>query len=381
MNPILQSDSEANPRASSNLLDVLIRAGLIGGLAILCYQVFSPFLSLMGWSIILAVTMYPLHQWLARRVRGKQWIASTIFLIIGFLLIIIPTALLMNSFADSVRNFIASVQNHTLEIPVPPEGVARWPIIGKEVYDIWSKAHTDLPGLVLSMQPKIGQVAHKALAMVASVGGGLLLFLGSFIISSIIMAYGESGSRTSEAVFHRVAGLQKGQVLAKLTTATIRAVALGVIGIAFIQAILIGLALLVAHVPSAGLLSIVALVLGIAQVPALLITGPVIVYIWWSGDYSNGAAIAYTILLLLTGMADNVLKPLMLGRGVNVPMPVILFGALGGIASGGILGLFVGATALALAYEIFKSWIATNPDSESVPQKEQTKQGNSEPKT
>jgi predicted PurR-regulated permease PerM len=382
MNPIPLPVSEAAPRGSTPLLDVLIRAALISILAVLCYKVFSPFLSLMAWSIILAVTMYPLHQMLARRVGGKQWLASTTMVIIGFLLIIIPTGLLMNSFADSVRGFIVGVENNTLEIRTPPGGVEQWPIVGRKVHDIWSKAHTDLPGLVQSMQPKISELAQKALAMVASIGSSLLLFLGSFTIANIVMAYGESASRGSRAVFHRITGEARGEALAKLCNATIRAVALGVIGVAFIQAILIGLALLLAGVPAAGVLSIIALVLGIAQVPALLITLPVIVYIWASGDYSNSAAIIHTIILLLTGMADNILKPLMLGRGVDVPMPVILLGALGGMASGGILGMFVGATVLALGYEIFTVWVATNPDSDPlVLQTEQIKQGASGAKT
>ena len=168
------------------------------------------------------------------------------------------------------------------------------------------------------------------------------------------MAYGESGARSSRAIFARVAGAARGEALSKLSTATIRAVALGVIGVAFIQAILIGLALLLAGVPAAGVLAIIALVLGIAQVPALIVTLPAIIYIWSSGDYSTAAAITHTIILLVAGLADNVLKPLMLGRGVDVPMPVILFGALGGMASGGILGMFVGATLLALGYQIFR---------------------------
>ncbi len=379
MNPTPQPDPKTKSPVSSNLLDVAIRGALILALAVLCYQVFSPFLSLMAWSIILAVTMYPLHQWLARVVGHKQWLASTILVLIAFLLIIIPTALLLNSFADSVRNFIGAVQNNTLAIPAPSEKVAQWPIVGKGVYDTWSKAHSDLPEFVQSMQPKIGQLARKALAMVASIGGGLLLFLGSFIIAGIIMAHGESGSRSSKAIFQRVTGLARGEALAKLSTATIRAVALGVIGVAFIQAILIGLALLLGGVPHAGALSMIALVLGIAQVPALLITVPVIVYVWSSGHYSNPAAIIYTVILLLTGMADNVLKPLMLGRGVDVPMPVILLGALGGIASGGILGMFVGATVLALGYEIFKGWVATNPDCDPVQYNKQVKHGDSGP--
>ena len=382
MNPLLEADSELEQRASSSLLDVLIRASLIGVLAVLCYQVFSPFLTLMVWSIILAVTLYPLHQWLARKVGGKQWLASTILVIVGLLLIITPMALLMNSFADSVRHFIGAVQQNTLAIPAPREGVEKWPLVGKQIHDVWSKAHTDLPGFVQSMQPKIGELAQKAVAMVASIGSGLLLFLVSFLVASILMAYGESGARGSRAIFVRVAGAARGEALAKLSTATIRAVALGVIGVAFIQAILIGLALLLAGVPAAGVLSAIALVLSIAQVPALIVTVPAIIYIWSSGDYRTAAAITHTIILLLTGMADNVLKPLMLGRGVDAPMPVILLGALGGMASGGILGMFVGATLLALGYQIFMGWIATSPNSDpAVSQNEETGPGTVGPKT
>ena len=382
MNPLPQADSELEQRASSSLLDVLIRASLIGVLAVLCYQVFSPFLTLMVWSIILAVTLYPLHQWLAHKVGGKQWLASTTLVIVGLLLIITPMALLMNSFADSVRHFIGAVQQNTLAIPAPREGVEKWPLVGKQIHDVWSKAHTDLPGFVRSMQPKIGELAQKAVAMVASIGSGLLLFLVSFLVASILMAYGESGARGSRAIFVRVAGAARGEALAKLSTATIRAVALGVIGVAFIQAILIGLALLLAGVPAAGVLSAIALVLGIAQVPALIVTVPAIIYIWSSGDYRTAAAITHTIILLLTGMADNVLKPLMLGRGVDAPMPVILLGALGGMASGGILGMFVGATLLALGYQIFMGWIATSPNSDpAVSQNEETGPGNIGPKT
>lgn len=381
MSAIPMPDPEAEPRGPSRPLDVFVRAALITGLAVLCYQVFAPFLSLMAWAAILAVTMYPFHRWLARRAGGRQWIASTILMIIGFLVIIIPTALLLNSFADTVRHLIDGVRTNTLEIPAPPEKVEQWPIVGQKVHDLWSQAHSDLPGLVRSLQPKIGELAQKALAVVAGIGGTLLLFLGSFIIAGIVMAYGESAARGSRAIFQRVAGPARGERLAKLSTATIRTVALGVVGIAFIQAILFGLALLLAGVPAAGVLSIIALVLGIAQVPAAIVSIPVIIYIWASGNYSNAAAITYTVILLITGVIDNVLKPLMLGRGVEVPMPVILLGALGGMASHGILGMFVGATVLALGYEIFKGWVANNLDDGAViPQIEPIQRGELGPK-
>lgn len=352
--------------APSNLFDVLVRVVLVGGLAVLCYQVFSPFLALMFWSIILAITLFPVHQWIARRIGGRQGVASTLLVILGLLLIVAPTALLMNSFADSVHGFIGAVQENRLRIPPPRESVRNWPIVGKNIYDKWSQACADLPGLVQSMQPKIGELARSALAMVARIGTTMLMFLASFVVASIVMAYGDSASLSGLALFQRVAGSARGEALAKLSTATIRAVALGVVGVAAIQAILVGLALLLAGVPIAGVLAIVTLVLGIAQVPALLVTLPVVIYIWTSGDYGNGAAVVHTIILLLTGMADNVLKPLMLGRGVDVPMPVILLGALGGMASGGILGMFVGATVLALGYEVFHSWLGTGSASEPV---------------
>jgi len=119
---------------------------------------------------------------------------------------------------------------------------------------------------------------------------------------------------------------------------------------------------MVARVPFAGVLAMIVLVLAVAQLPALLVALPVIGYIWSSGDYGTAAAATYTVLLLLAGAVDNVLKPLLLGRGVDAPMPVILLGALGGLASAGIMGMFVGATLLALGYQIFMWWVASNPD-------------------
>jgi predicted PurR-regulated permease PerM len=366
MNTPSPPDHEFERRIASRLLDVLIRAGLIGVLAVLCYKVFAPFLTLMVWAIILAVTIYPLQQSLARRIGGKQGLAATIVVISCGLLIIAPTALLMDSFGSSIHDFVSAVQHNTLEIPAPREGVKGWPVVGERIYDMWSQAHADLPGLVRSMQPKIGELARKTLSIVASIGFGLLEFLASFIIAGIVMAYGEAGTRGSRAIFERIVGPERGERFARLSTATIRAVAQGVIGIAFVQAILVGLALLVAHVPWAGVLAAVTLVLSIAQVPALVVILPAIGYIWSSGSYGHGAAITYTILLLLSGMADNVLKPLMLGRGVDAPMPVILFGALGGMATAGIVGMFVGATLLALGYQIFMAWVASNPDSSAA---------------
>ena len=364
--------AELPPVGASALLEVLIRAGLIFALAALCFQIFAPFLTLMVWGLILAVTLYPMQEYVAAKMGGRQGLAATLIVILGIALIVAPTAILMSSLGDSVQRLIHDVQTDALVIPAPRESVAGWPVIGERVYALWSQAHADLPALVKSMQPKIGDLAKSALAFVASIGGGLLLFLAALIIAGILMAFGRSGSRASVAISERLAGPARGAEFATLATATIRAVAQGVIGVAFIQAIIVGLCLLVAGVPWAGVLAMIALVLGIAQIPALIVTLPAIAYIWLLGDYGKGEAILYTLLIFVAGLADNVLKPLMLGRGVDAPMPVILIGALGGMAAAGILGMFVGATLLALGYQLFMGWVAANRRVELSPQETDT---------
>jgi predicted PurR-regulated permease PerM len=355
------SDPATEKRLARLLLDVLIRAGLVLALVMLCYRVFSPFLVLMVWALVLAITLYPLHQALATRIGGRQGWAATLITVLGVALIVAPTAVLVGSMGDSVNQAIDDVQQNTLQIPPPRPGVAAWPVVGPKVHAAWQLAHDDLPALVKSLQPKIGELAKAALAMVASIGGGILAFVAAFIIAGIIMAFGKAGDRAGHAIFARIVGVERGDEFTTLSVATIRAVAQGVIGIAFIQAILVGLCLLVAGVPLAGVLAVIVLVLGIAQVPALIVTLPAIAYLWMSGGYGTGEAALYSVLLFVAGMADNVLKPLMLGRGVDAPMPVILLGAIGGMAAAGILGLFAGAVLLALGYQIFMSWVDASP--------------------
>jgi predicted PurR-regulated permease PerM len=356
-------DHDLEKRLSARLLDVFIRSGLVLAMTMLCYKIFAPFLPLMLWALILAVTMYPIHRQIARRLGGRQGLAATLLILIGIVLIVAPTSVLLSSLGDSTFALINNVKNNTLQIPAPSPDVADWPIVGKKVHTYWSQVHADLPATIQSMQPKIGELAKHSLDIVTGTGSKILQFLFSFIIAGVIMAYGEPGAKAAQAIFERIIGTDRGKGFANLSTATIRTVAAGVIGIACIQALFIGLALIIIGIPWAGLLALVTLVLGIAQLPAFLVTLPVIGYIWYSGDHSTVAAISYTVLLVVSGNVDNVLKPFMLGRGVDAPMPVILLGAIGGMATTGILGMFVGATLLALGYQIFMWWVANNPDS------------------
>ncbi len=354
-----QQHSEINQ--SRQLVDVYIKVGLIAILLLLCYTIFKPFMNLVLWAVILAVTMYPLHRAIWQRLGGKQSRAAIVLFLCSVLLIVLPSMVLFGSFGDSIHHLIDGVKGNTLKIPAPSEKLADWPIIGKKLQPIWAQAHEDLPALIKSYQPKIGSITKHALALVASATGTMLTFFFAWLIACVMMTYGESGAKTARAIFNRLVGHQNGESLNTLTTATIRTVAQGVIGVAIIQTIVIGIILLLADIPYAGILALITLLFCIAQVPALLITLPVIAYIWMSGHYETLPAVVDTVLLVLAGLMDNVLKPIMLGRGVNVPMPVILLGALGGMASNGIMGMFFGAVILALGYQIFMQWVKNDP--------------------
>ena len=344
-------------RLVARFLDMFIRFGLILALASFCYTVFSPFLNMMLWAVILAVTLYPLHQYFATRLGGKQGWSSTLIVLLGIVLIVVPTVLMISSLGESVSVMIDKLSGRAFVKPPPSAHIATIPIVGEKISVLWLKASNDLPGLISNYRTQIGDIAKATLGILASMGGGLLGFILSFIVAGIIMTWGAAGADSARRIAIRLTDENKGQSLVKLCTSTIRAVAQGVIGVALIQALLVGVIMIVAGIPAVGIFFILALILGIAQIPVILVTAPAIALMWSLGDHGTAMNIVYTILLIVAGMADNVLKPLMLGRGVDAPMPVVLLGALGGMAASGILGMFIGATLLSIGYRIFMSWV------------------------
>ena len=342
---------------SRDLLDLLIRIGLIAFVTVLCVRIFSPFTGLLLGALILAVALYPLYLKLANRLGGRQGWAATLIVIAGLLLIGVPTVMLGNSFASQIHNTYTAFENNEIVIKPPSPGVADWPLIGKKVYSSWSAASKNLPDYLLKNKEHLKNLSKLALSAAASTAGAVMMFLVALIIAGVMMAHGESGSRAMRRIFCRMASPEKGPRLQNLSTATVRSVATGVIGVAFIQALLLGIGFIAAGVPAAGVLALLVMLLGILQLPALILSLPVILYLWAVGDASTVMNIVLTIYLLLAGMADNVLKPMLLGRGVDAPMPVILLGALGGMVSWGVTGLFLGAVLLAVGYRIFMEWV------------------------
>jgi len=349
---------------SKDLTETLIRFGLIAFMVVVCVWVFEPFAKFALWALILAVALYPLHQRLTNSLNGRQGLSATLLVVASLILIGAPTVMLGDSFAGHAKDAYTAYQNDTITIKRPDPSVAEWPIIGDKLYNAWSTAADDLPGYLKSYRPQLKQILGKVLEAAAGTAGAVLLFLGALIIAGIMMAYGGPGSQAIQRILCRLTDPMRGVRLQALITATIRSVATGVIGVAFIQALLLGVGFYMAGVPAAGVLSIIVLLIGIAQVPASIIALPVVAYIWWSGDASTAINIVWTIYLIAAGMADNLLKPLLLGRGVDAPMPVILIGAIGGMVSAGIVGLFLGAVLLAVGYKAFMLWV--NDDEEST---------------
>ena len=342
---------------SRDLVEAMIRVGLIAFLVVMAGRIFAPFMGLMLWALILAVALYPLHRRLASMLGGRQGSAATLLVVIGLLLIGIPTAMLGSSFAGQIHTVIEAFTSNSVTVKPPNPAIAEWPLVGERLHAAWSAAAADLPAFLERMQPQLGNMAEWVLSMAAGTMGAVLMFLGAWIIAGVMMAFGESGSAATGQIFSRLAGAVRGPRLHVLSTATIRSVATGVIGVAFIQALLLGIGFVFAGVPAAGVLALIAMIVGIVQLPATLISLPVIGYLWWAGEASTTSNVIWTIYLLVAGLADNVLKPVLLGRGVDAPMPIVLIGALGGMVTAGIVGLFIGAVLLAVGYQIFMDWV------------------------
>jgi predicted PurR-regulated permease PerM len=272
----------------------------------------------------------------------------------------VPVYLLTMSLAGSVTDLMATARTGSFHVPPPPESVAGWPVVGPKVHAVWAQAANDLTGVARQFAPQLKAASLGLLGKLAGLGVGLLVFIAALVIAGIFMAFAEAGERSAVRIASRMFGQARGPNIVVLCTATIRAVAQGVVGIAFIQMLLVGVAFVLMGIPGAGLLALAVLLLGIMQIPATLITIPVIIFVFATRGF-DVATIVFSIYVFVAGLADNVLKPMLLGRGVAVPMPVILIGALGGMVTNGIIGLFIGPVILAVGYELFWQWVDEQP--------------------
>ena len=341
--------SDTNPP-----LEASIRLGLVALLLFWAYAIIAPFIHVITWSSIIAVAVYPLFLKLRTLLGGRNKLAAILFTLIMVSVIIVPSAKLAVGSMERGRELAQQWQAGTLVVPAPADKVKDWPLIGERVYSMWLGASRNLAATVNQFEEPLKELGAKAAGMIAGTGGAILMFTFSLIIAGVLMANAEACRRGMLTFSRRVAG-DAGDDYVDLATATVRSVAQGVLGIAFIQAFLSAIGLVVMGIPLAGLWALGVLFLATIQLPPILILGPIAAYAF-SAHEATPATI-FAVYCVAVSVSDTFLKPLLLGRGVEVPMLVILLGAIGGVIMSGIIGLFVGAVILGIIYRLFTAWL------------------------
>lgn len=341
---------------TKNPIDVYIKILLLSLLLIWSFYIVKPFITLIVWSIILAVALHPLYEKLLKITKGKKkGLVTSVFILILVALIIIPTVNLTGSVIDSGRELYQSFDEGTLKIPPPAENVQEWPLIGKKVYGAWSSASSNLEDFIVKYKDEISNSLGWLFSSFAGLMGSVALGLFALIIAGVFMSSADAGYRSGVNFANRLAA-GKGEEFMTMCVSTIRSVVKGILLVAIIQAALAYLGFIVIGLPGASLFALLVLVLAIVQIPALLAMIPAIAIVFSYADTTP--AIIFTIYTILVALSDNFLKPMLLGKGLETPMLVILIGALGGMMLQGILGLFIGPVVLALGYQIYSTWVA-----------------------
>lgn len=339
-------------------IEAAIRIGLIVLLVAWCFQIVQPFIIPILWGVIIAVACLPMFRWLKVRLGGRNKLAATVFTLVALAIVITPMVMLAGSVADTAQTMNADLKDGTLSVPPPPEGIETWPLVGEELGPLWRGASQNLAATLKKVAPQLKEVAVKLLSVAAGAGMFVLQFVFAIVIAGVLLANADGSDRLAKSIASRLVG-EHGKVIAETATATVRSVAQGVLGVAFIQSMLAGIGMLVVGVPAAGLWALLVLLLAIIQLPPILILLPVAIYVF--GQASTTVAISFLIFAILVSGSDALLKPLFLGRGMETPMLIILIGAIGGMMASGIVGLFVGAVILALGYDLFIAWLRNEP--------------------
>ena len=345
-----------NQSAHNSVYDTTIRMFIIILIVGWCLAIMYPFVSIILWSLILAMAMHPLHKMLSDKMGGKPKLASSIIVVSILAIIFVPSWLLVDSLFDEVKALKASFDNGTLTIPPPNQKVKDWPVIGEMLFDAWQNASVNLLQTATKYQDQLIEIGGKVGKGILSAASGVIQIMVSFIIAAIILVFGEAGEFIRK-FFRKVAG-NRGDEFADMTMKTVGNVVKGIIGVALILALLNGILFLLAGIPYAGIWTLLVFILGVLQLPIFFITLPIIIFMFAEKEVLP--AILWTVLLMVAGLSDNVLKPILLGKGAPVPMLVIFIGVIGGFMFSGFIGLFTGAIVMSLGYKLFVGWIESN---------------------
>jgi predicted PurR-regulated permease PerM len=335
-------------------LEVTLHVGLVLALVAWCFQIVRPFVVPVVWGVIIAVAGHPGYRRLEIALGGRRTLAAILFTLLALVVLIVPTVLLADTLVGGAQILAGELGDGRPTIPPPPDGVRTWPLIGQPLAEIWGRASANLSAVLREIAPQLRDLGTWLLSGVADVGFGILQFIFAIVIAGVLLAHAEGGERAAGSIAHRIAG-DRGEAFADLAGATVRNVARGILGVALIQALLAGLGFLAVGLPAAGLLALLCLLLSTVQIGIAPVAIPAVIYVFSVED--TAVAVAFLVWNILVLACDNVLKPILLGRGARVPMVVVFVGAIGGFLASGIIGLFVGAVVLSLGYTLFLVWL------------------------
>jgi len=349
------SDQREEQRAfDRRVTQTAVRLSLLALLVFWCLRILAPFLNPIIGGVVIAIAVKTPYTKLNRALGGRPKLAAVLLVVVALLLLIVPTLALGASLVDSTDGLSADLIHDQIKIPAPPDAVADWPIVGAQLHALWLGASQNLETALVKLAPYMKDLGVWLVSSVGDLGIGLGMFIVAIVIAGAILPNGERAARLADKAAYIIAG-PRGPKLAALAASSVQSVTRGVLGVAAIQAVLAGLGMLVVAVPAAGLWTLLILILAVMQLPPTLVLIPVIIYVFYAS--STVVAVLFAIWSVLVGLSDNVLKPLLMGRGSSVPMLVLFMGSLGGFMAGGILGLFVGAVVLSLGYTVFMAWV------------------------
>lgn len=347
------------PRASfGELVETAFRLALVAVLAVWCYRVVAPFLDLLIWAVVLAVAFGPLHRRLAGVLGGRTTLAAGLIAVLLVLVLIVPVVMFSFSVAEGASFVAHLLESGDISVPRPHIALADWPVVGELLHRSLDGLASNTEAVLIKLAPHLKAIGAAAFGAMGRGGLAMLEFGAGALVAAALLVHADKLAPTLRALALRAAG-DRGEAFLALSGATIRSVFKGVIGVAAIQGALAGVGIFAVGVPGAGLWALLVLILAIVQLPPLLVLGPMM--IWAFATLDTLPAVLFTVWSVVVSVSDGFLKPALLGRGVSVPMLVILVGAIGGMLASGIIGLFVGPVVLALAYELTTAWLAERP--------------------
>ena len=354
-----KQDTAKSGLTTTSFIEVAIR---LGALALLIYWTLilvQPFLSIAIWSAVLTVALYPIFEWSSRQLGGRRRIAAALITLLSLLIIIGPATWLALGLVDGLRLISERLDLANLTIPAPSTSIKEWPLIGEPIYQFWDLASTNLSAAMGQILPQLKPLGSSLLRIGADTGLGIIMFLAAIVVAGFLFSPAPRIAETIKKFSHRL-NPDRGEEFVEQAGATIRAVSRGVIGISVLQALLAGLGLMVAGIPQASLITFGVLVFGIIQIGPSIILIPVVIWAWtFMGTLP---ALLFTAYMVPVNLLDNLLRPIVMGRGLKTPILVILIGVIGGTLAYGITGLFLGPIVLAVIWELFVSWIDQRDD-------------------